>query len=114
MNIFQSMRSAIYNKVWGKPKSLLGAYLRRKCDSIPENRRLSVITALLALFIVVSFFVFGNACYRIGRGQTIMEKIEPEHIKGLDLPYFDDGDTPDIKQFKKSEYEFSGTENENQ
>ena len=35
------MRSAIYNKVWGKPKSALGAYLRRKCDGIPANRRLT-------------------------------------------------------------------------
>lgn len=114
MNKFQSMRSAIYNKVWGKPKSLLGAYLRRKCDGIPANRRLTLITVLLSLFIITAFFVFGNACYRIGRGQALMERMEPEHIKGLELPSFDNGDTPDIEQFNKTEYELSGTENENQ
>ena len=114
MNKFQSMRSAIYNKVWGKPKSALGAYLRRKCDGIPANRRLTIITVLLSLFIITAFFVFGNACYRIGRGQALMERIEPEHIKGLELPSFDNGDTPDIWQFKDSKYEPSGTENENQ
>ena len=43
-----------------------------------------------------------------------MERIEPEHIEGLELPSFDNGDTPDMDQFKKSEYELSGTENENQ
>ena len=114
MNKFQSMRSAIYNKVWGKPKSALGAYLQRKCDGIPANRRLTIITVLLSLFIITAFFVFGDACYRIGRGQALMERIEPEHIEGLELPSFDNGDTPDMDQFKKSEYELSGTENENQ
>ena len=108
------MRSAIYNKVWGKPKSALGAYLQRKCDGIPANRRLTIITVLLSLFIITAFFVFGDACYRIGRGQALMERIEPEHIEGLELPSFDNGDTPDMDQFKKSEYELSGTENENQ
>ena len=79
MNKFHSIRSAIYNKVWGRPKSALGAYLRRKCDSIPANRRLTLITVLLSLFIITAFFVFGNACYRIGRGQALMERMEPEH-----------------------------------
>ena len=111
MNKFQSIRSAIYNKVWGKPKSALGEYL---CDGIPSNPRLTLITVLLSLFIITAFFVFGNACYRIGRGQALMDRIEPEHIEGLELPSFDNGDTPDIWQFKDSEYEPSGTENENQ
>ncbi|WP_304973715.1 TraL conjugative transposon family protein [uncultured Duncaniella sp.] len=114
MNKFQSMRSAIYNKVWGKPKSALGAYLQRKCDGIPANRRLTIITVLLSLFIITAFFVFGDACYRIGRGQALMERIEPEHIEGLELPSLDNGDTPDIGQFNESRYELSGTENENQ
>ena len=108
MNKFHSIRSAIYNKVWGRPKSALGAYLRRKCDSIPANRRLTLITVLLSLFIITAFFVFGNACYRIGRGQALMERMEPE------LPGFDNGDTPDIGQLKMSAYELSGIENENQ
>ncbi len=108
------MRSAIYNKVWGKPKSALGAYLRRKCDGIPANRRLTLVTVLLSLFIITAFFVFGNACYRIGRGQALMERIEPEYIKGLKLPSFNNGDTSDIGQFNESGYELSGTENENQ
>ena len=108
------MRSAIYNKVWGRPKSALGAYLRRKCDSIPANRRLTLITVLLSLFIITAFFVFGNACYRIGRGQALMERIEPEHIEGLELSSLDNGETPDIGLSNYSEYELSETENENQ
>ena len=108
------MHATIYNKVWGKPKAALGAYLRRKCDGIPANRRLTLITVLLSLFIITAFFVFGNACYRIGRGQALMERIEPEHIEGLELPSLDNGDPPDIWQFNDSEYELSGTENENQ
>ena len=43
-----------------------------------------------------------------------MERMEPEHIEGLELPGFDNGDTPDIGQLKKSAYELSGIENENQ
>lgn len=108
------MRSAIYNKVWSKPKSQLGAYLRRKCDSIPVNRRLTLVIVLLSLFIITAFFVFGNACYRIGRGQALMERMEPEHIEGLQLPTIspDNGDAPEMEQLKYPDYELSGTENE--
>lgn len=113
MRFFQSIRSTIYNKVWGKPKSLAGAFLRRKCDGIPENRRLMVVTVMLALFILTAFFVFGNACYRIGRGHAAVEGMETGHIKGLTLPV-SDGDSPDIIPLETNAYEFAGTENENQ
>ena len=86
MNKFHSIRSAIYNKVWGRPKSALGAYLRRKCDSIPANRRLTLITVLLSLFIITAFFVFGNACYHIGLGQARQHIDEIKHIKAVELP----------------------------
>ncbi len=114
MRLFNKMRSTIYNKVWGKPKSIAGAFLRRKCDSIPENRRLMVVTILLSLFILTAFFVFGNACYRIGRGQAAVERIETGHIEGLTLPDDDNGESPDMEQLKKSAYELAGAENENQ
>lgn len=112
--MFHNVRSTIYNKVWGKPKSLAGAFLRRKCDSIPENRRLMVITIMLSIFILTAFFVFGNACYRIGRGQAAVERMETGHIEGLTLPDDDNGESPDMVQLKKSAYELAGVENENQ
>lgn len=94
--------------------SLVGAFLRRKCDSIPENRRLMVVTILLSLFIITAFFVFGNACYRIGRGQAAVERIDTGHINGITLPDYDNGETPDMIQSKIDAYELAGAEKENQ
>lgn len=111
--MFDSIRSTIYNKMWGKPKSVVGEFLRRKCDSIPENRRLMVVTVLLSLFVLTAFFVFGNACYRIGRGHAAVERIDTGHIEGMTLPD-SDGDSPDMVQLKRSAYELAGAENENQ
>ena len=84
MKLSKSIGQYIYNKVWGVPKVTVGNFLRRRCDGIPENRRLAVIAVLLSLFILAAFFVFGNACYRIGKGDAAKYRIE--HIKTLDIP----------------------------
>ena len=65
MKLSKSIGHSIYNNVWSVPKGAVGNFLRRRCDGIPENRRLAVIAVPLSLFILIAFFVFGNACYRI-------------------------------------------------
>lgn len=77
--------SALYNKVWRSPIGKLKSAVKTKCDSLPQKKRLTVVTLLLGLFILTAFFVFGNACYRIGLGEA-RKAIEIEHIRTLDLP----------------------------
>lgn len=118
MKLFSSLRSAIhnsaiYNKVLGKPKGIVGNYLRRKCDGIPEERRLLVVAVMSALFVLTAFIVFGHACYRIGRGHTLTEQMEIRHIEGLDLPVPDNSDSL-MMDLNEISYDFSGFENENQ
>lgn len=113
MNRFNILRSTLYNKVWEAPKKQFVLYLRRRCDRIPENRRLAVVTVIMTLFVMTAFFLFGNACYRIGRGQAAAGRIEVSHIEGLELPAYDKSDSLMMKPLSIS-YDVSGTEKENQ
>lgn len=120
MRKLKSFRDTIYNKVFMKPKNYIGSCLRDRCDRIPENRRLTVVTVLLTIFVLVAFFVFGNACYRIGRGQAAAERIEVKHIeglelpvKGLELPAPDDSDSLMV-EYNITDNGFSTAEEENQ
>lgn len=88
----QNLVSPLYNKVWHSPKGRLSAKLRKVCDDMPHKQRLTVITVLLSAFILVAFFVFGNACYKMGAGHA-RQKIEIEHIRQLELPT---QGTPDV------------------
>lgn len=81
----QNLVSPLYNKVWHGPKGRLSAKVRKVCDNMPHKQRLTVITVLLSAFILVAFFVFGNACYKMGAGHA-RQTIEIEHIRQLDLP----------------------------
>lgn len=74
-----------YNKVWHIPKGRLAAKIKKACDDLPRNQRLMVVTILLSAFILAAFFVFGNACYKMGAGHA-RQSIEIEHIRQLDLP----------------------------
>ena len=88
MSIKQKIRnlvSPLYNKVWHGPKGRLSAKVRKVCDDMPHKHRLTVITGLLSAFILVAFFVFGHACYKMGAGHA-RQAIEIEHIKQLELP----------------------------
>lgn len=93
MNYMKSLRDTIYNKVWSRPTEKMGAFVKSKCDNIPQNKRLTVVTFLLTIFVLTAFFVFGNACYRIGRGQA-MKGIQIEHLRSIDLPIQNDGVSP--------------------
>ena len=111
MNLFSKLRAAratVANAVWRNPKDRLSAKLRKACDGLPHNQRLTVITVLLVLFVLAAFFVFGNACYKIGLGHA-RHAIEVEHIGTLELP----GKTaPDIKPLTPATYDDAGMESE--
>lgn len=88
----QNFVSPIYNKVWHGPKGRLSAKVRKVCDDMPHKQRLTIVTVLLSAFILVAFFVFGNACYKMGAGHA-RQAIEIEHIRQLELPT---QGTPDV------------------
>lgn len=77
--------SPLYNKVWHGPKERLAAKVRKVCDDMPRKQRLTVVTVLLSAFVLMAFFVFGHACYKIGAGHA-RQSIEVEHIRQLELP----------------------------
>lgn len=112
MKLSKSIGRSIYNKVWSVPNGAVGNFLRRRCDGIPENRRLAVIAVLLSLFILTAFFVFGNACYRIGRGHAAATLAEPAHIEGLDITVGSDGGSPDMDNKTVCGYGIPEFENE--
>lgn len=88
----QNLVSPLYNKVWYGPKGRLSAKVRKVCDDMPHKQRLTVVTVLLSAFILVAFFVFGHACYKMGAGHA-RQAIEIEHIRQLELPT---QSTPDV------------------
>lgn len=95
MSIKQKINNLVlplYNKVWHGPKGRLSAKVRKVCNDMPHKQRLTVVTVLLSAFILIAFFVFGNACYKMGAGHA-RQAIEIEHIRQLDLPT---QDTPDV------------------
>ena len=80
----RNLVSPLYNKVWHTPKGRLAAKIRKACDDLPRNQRLMVVTILLSAFILAAFFVFGNACYKMGAGHA-RQSIEIEHIESIPI-----------------------------
>lgn len=74
----------LYNKVWHAPKGKLSERLKRRCEELTQKQRLTVVTVMLSLFIVIAFGLFGRACYRMGAGEA-EKKIEIRHIQQLDV-----------------------------
>lgn len=81
----QNLVSPLYDKVWHGPKGRLTAKIKDVCDNLSRQQRLTVVTVLLSAFVLVAFFVFGNACYKMGARQA-QHTIEVEHIRPIDLP----------------------------
>lgn len=81
----QNLVSPLYNKVWHGSKGKLSAKVRKVCDDMPHKQRLTVVTVLLTAFVLIAFFVFGHACYKMGAGHA-RQAIEVEHIQQLELP----------------------------
>ena len=97
MKILSKWRDTIYNKVWYCPKGKLRNFLKSKCDEMPHNRRMVLVAVLFGVFVMVAFFLFGNACYRIGLGHAQQRIQEIEHINAVELPA--PVETPPIPNF---------------
>lgn len=80
----RNLVSPLYNKVWHTQKGRLAAKIRKACDDLPRNQRLMVVTILLSAFILAAFFVFGNACYKMGAGHA-RRSIKIEHIESIPI-----------------------------
>ncbi|WP_368408442.1 TraL conjugative transposon family protein [uncultured Duncaniella sp.] len=110
MSLLTNLRAArgtVYDKVWRNPKGKLSAKLRKMCDNLPLNQRLTVVTVMLSVFVLVAFFVFGHACYRIGLGHS-RQAVEVEHIRSLELP----STSNDVQPLTPSAYDNAGMESE--
>lgn len=101
--------------VWREPKGKVGAKLKQICDDMPHKQRLMVVTVLLSAFVLIAFFVFGHACYKIGAKRALFE-YEVEHLYNLDLPEHSVKDTVcSLEKFyipTDSAYDDTGVESE--
>ena len=76
---------SLHHFVWYTPKGRILSLVKSKCESIPPNRRMTVVAIMLTVFILIAFGVFGHTCYRLGQGNA-HTAIEINHIPSLDLP----------------------------
>lgn len=108
MNVFSNLRAArdtVYNKVWHAPKGKLSSKLRNLCDCLSHKQRLMVVIIMLCAFVLIAFFVFGHACYKIGLGHS-GRIVEVEHIQPLKIS------NPDVKPINPVAYDDAGMESE--
>ena len=100
---------------WREPKGRVGAKMKQVCDDMPHKQRLMVVTVLLSAFVLIAFFVFGHACYKIGAKRALFE-YEVEHLYNLDLPEHSVKDTVcSLEKFyipTDSAYDDTGVESE--
>lgn len=82
--------------VWRQPKSKISGKIKQVCDDIPHRQRLMVVTGLLSAFVLIAFFVFGHACYRMGAKRAVFE-YEVEHLHELEMP------EPKLSEYPKEE-----------
>lgn len=85
----KSLFARLVDWVWRNPKANISEGIKKTCDDMPPKQRLMVVTVLLSVFVLVAFFVFGHACYKIGARQANNE-IEVEHLKNIELPSYHD------------------------
>ena len=96
----QNLVSPLYNKVWHGVKGKIRERLKKVCDDMPHKQRLTVVTVLLTAFVLIAFFVFGHACYKMGAGHA-RQAIEVEHIRQLELTTNDNSDvSPKIIEYE--------------
>jgi len=81
----QKLVSPLYNKVWHGPKGRLKSHIKEKCDALPQKKRMTLVFTLLGAFILTAFFLFGNACYKMGARQAV-NQIEVQHIQSIPMP----------------------------
>lgn len=109
----KSLLAGIIDHLWREPKGRLSGRLKKACDEMPHQRRLTVVTVMLSLFVVIAFIVFGHACYRIGARQA-MNEIEVQHLGKIELPEVssDMKKNLPISDLNASAYDDSGMESE--
>ncbi len=108
MNVFSNLRAArdiLFKKVWHAPKGKLSAKVRGLCDGLPHKQRLIVVSVMLCAFVLIAFFVFGHACYKIGLGHS-GRLVEVEHIQPLEIS------KPEVKPITPAAYDDAGMESE--
>lgn len=93
----KSLFARLVDWVWRNPKANISEGIKKTCDDMPPKKRLMVVTVLLSAFVLIAFFVFGHACYKIGARQAYNE-IEVEHLKNIELPSYSD---KYIEEYKK-------------
>lgn len=69
----QNLVSPLYNKVWHGPKGKIRKRLKKVCDDMPHKQRLTVVTVLLTAFVLIAFFVFGHAGYKMGANHAYQQ-----------------------------------------
>lgn len=79
----EGVRHAL-NEVVHIPKSRMKVWLKNKCDALDHKQRFRVVAVAFTVFMLTTLYIFGNACYRIGKGDAAQYRIE--HIKPLDIP----------------------------
>lgn len=93
----KSLFARLVDWVWRNPKANISEGIKKTCDDMLPKQRLTVVTVLMSAFVLVAFFVFGHACYKIGARQAHNE-IEVEHLKSIELPSNSD---KYIEEYKK-------------
>ncbi len=115
MTKYKSPLARLVDRVWRGTKGKFGAKIRQVCDNMPRNQRLMVVTVLLSAFVLIAFFVFGNACYKMGARRAVFE-YEVEHLYNLDIPESSVKDTayPPEELYNKTHYAYdiAGMESE--
>lgn len=114
----KSHLAGLIDWVWRQPKSKVCGKIRQVCDDMPHRQRLMVVTVLLSAFVLIAFFVFGHACYRMGAKRAVFE-YEVEHLHELEIPesklseYPEEGELPLKQEYCKqtdSAYDDTGVE----
>lgn len=65
------------------PKNRMKGWLKEKCDALNQRQRFRVVAVAFTVFMLVTLYIFGNACYRMGKGAAPRHNIE--HITPLDI-----------------------------
>lgn len=112
----------LMDRVWRGPKGKAGAKLKRFCEDMPHRQRLMVVTGMLSAFVLIAFFVFGHACYRMGAKRAVFE-YEVQHLHQFELPSTESASgmmktsdipeiTLDMSDIKADAYDGTGMESE--
>lgn len=86
----KSLFARLVDWVWRNPKANISEGIKKTCDDMPPKQRLMVVTVLLSAFVLVTFFVFGHACYKIGARRQAYNEIKVKHLKNIELPSYHD------------------------